>query len=253
MKPTALITGGSAGIGLAVARRLGKDGFRVAICGRSTQRLVEARSALEQAGIETWSCPCDISRRQDVDSMVGQLLANWPVLDVVVNNAGGLESFPIDQPDDSAWDRVLGSNLNGAYFVTSRTAPHLRNGGRLVFISSVLGRMGVPGSSAYCAAKHGVIGFAKALALELAPRQITVNAVCPGWTETELARAVMEDVANGLGCSYWEFRQQALNRVPTGRMVDPEEVAALVRFLVSPESRNVTGQAYQICGGQVMI
>jgi ketoreductase len=253
VKLTALVTGGTAGIGLAIARSLGTDGYRVAICGRSKARLEAAHAALDQAGVEVWSKPCDVSRREEVNSMVSELVGRWPELDVVVNNAGGLESFPVDQPNDAAWARVVGANLDGAYFVTSRVVSHLRDGGRLIFVSSVLGRQGAPGSAAYCAAKHGVIGFAKAVALELAPRQITVNTICPGWTDTGLARTVMEGVAADLGCTYPEFKEKALSRVPTGRMVDPEEVAAMVRFLVSPAARNITGQAYQICGGQVMI
>lgn len=253
MKPTALVTGGSAGIGLAIARELGEMGYRVAICGRDPERLRLAHVRLEEAEVEVWSRTCDVGSRPQVDEMVAELLGDWPVLDVVVNNAGGLESFPVDRPEDDAWERVISANLDGAYYVTSRTAPALADGGRLIFISSVLGRLGAPGSSAYCAAKHGVIGFAKAVALELATRRITVNTICPGWTDTELARAVMERIAGDIGRTYAEFREDALGRVPTGRMVDPAEVAAMVRFLVSPEARNITGQAYQICGGQVMI
>ncbi len=253
MKRLALITGGSAGIGLAVAQALGAEGFQIVICGRSPQRLAAARTALQQAGIEVRAWECDISVPALVEEVVGRLAKGDERIDVLVNNAGDLASFPVDRPDDAAWHRVLDSNLNGPYYVTSRCAPRLRDGGRVIFISSVLGRMGVAGSSAYCAAKHGVIGFAKAVALEMAPRGITVNTICPGWTDTQLARTVMERAAAGMGIPVEEFRRQALSRVPTGRMVDPAEVAALVKFLVSPEARNITGQAYQICGGQLML
>jgi NAD(P)-dependent dehydrogenase (short-subunit alcohol dehydrogenase family) len=252
LKPLALITGGSAGIGLATAHSLGAGGFRVLICGRSRHRLAGARAELEEAGVEVRAWECDVTRAAQVEVLVGRLAEQDEKIDVLVNNAGDLEAFPVDRPDDAAWHRVLDANLTGPYYVTSRCVPHLRDGGRVIFISSVLGRMGVPGSSAYCAAKHGVIGFAKAVALELAPRGITVNTVCPGWTETQLARTVMERVASQMGISYEELRRQALGRVPTGRMVEPAEVAALVRFLVSPEAGNITGQAYQICGGQLM-
>jgi 3-hydroxybutyrate dehydrogenase len=126
------------------------------------------------------------------------------------------------------------------------------DGGRIVNISSVLGKMGVPGAAAYCASKHGVIGFTKSIALELAGRKITVNAVCPGWVETELARAVMDRAAVSLGLSFDEFRQNAIDKVPLRKMIRPEEVASLTHFLASPAGKNITGQSYSLCGGQTM-
>ena len=125
-------------------------------------------------------------------------------------------------------------------------------GGRIVNISSVLGRFGVPGYTAYCASKHGVIGFTRALALELTSQQITVNALCPGWVETEMAVAGMHMGAEATGKTYDEFRASALGRVPIGRIIQPEEVAELVRFLASPAAAAITGQTYNICGGQIM-
>ena len=116
-------------------------------------------------------------------------------------------------------------------------------------MSSVLGKFGVPGYSAYCAAKTGLIGFTRALALELAPRKITVNALCPGWVDTEMARSGMRDIAATQGISVEEFKRQAMSRVPLGKMVQPEEVANLVVFLASDAGNNVTAQAISICGG----
>jgi NAD(P)-dependent dehydrogenase (short-subunit alcohol dehydrogenase family) len=116
-------------------------------------------------------------------------------------------------------------------------------------ISSVLGKFGVPGYSAYCTAKTGLIGFTRSLALELAPRKITVNAICPGWTDTEMARAGMRDIAAAQGTSVDEFKREAMSRVPLGEMVEPEEVANLVAFLASEMGNKITGQAISICGG----
>jgi 3-hydroxybutyrate dehydrogenase len=130
--------------------------------------------------------------------------------------------------------------------------PLLSDGGRVINISSVLGRFGVPGYTAYCASKHAVIGFTRALALELAGRRITVNAICPGWVETEMAKDGMASGAAAMGITVDEFKAQAMSRVPIGRMIQPDEVASLVKFLASPSTSAITGQTYNICGGQTM-
>lgn len=126
------------------------------------------------------------------------------------------------------------------------------DGGRIVNISSIFGKIGEAGWTAYCASKHGVIGFTRALALEVAPRAITVNAVCPGWVDTEMARADIQEGARGKGVTVDEFRRTEIARVPLGRMIDPDEVAELVCFLISAAAKNITGQAIGICGGLVM-
>jgi NAD(P)-dependent dehydrogenase (short-subunit alcohol dehydrogenase family) len=144
---------------------------------------------------------------------------------------------------------IIQTNVMGTYYVTRSAVPHIPNGGRIIMISSVLGKFGVPGYTAYCTAKTGLIGFTRALALELAPRKITVNALCPGWTDTEMARSGMRDIARDLGVSVEEFRQQAMSRVPLGEMVNPDEVADLVAFIASPAGDKITAQAISICGG----
>ena len=140
----------------------------------------------------------------------------------------------------------------GTFLVTRQAVPLLRDGGRVLNMSSVLGRFGVPGYTAYCASKHAVIGFTRALALELADRGITVNAICPGWVETEMAAQGMQQGAAATGTSVEEFRAQAIGRVPIKRIIEPEEIADLVKFLASPQASAITGQTYNICGGQVM-
>ena len=248
----ALVTGGSKGIGKAIASKIGQEGARVAICGRSSESLETAAAGLQEEGVSVFTFPCDIGVLQQVEEMVQGLASELGQIDILVNNAGVLEDTPLDPPDDEAWKAVLEANLDGVYFVTSRVLPHMPEGGRIVNISSVLGKIGVPGAGAYCASKHGLIGLTRAASLELANRKITVNAICPGWVDTELAELVMDRTAAKLGVSYEEFRRRALSRVPLGEMVRPEEVASLVQFLVGPTAGNITGQAYNLCGGQVM-
>ena len=128
----------------------------------------------------------------------------------------------------------------------------MRGSGRIINMSSVLGRFGVPGYTAYCASKHAILGFTRALALELTPQQVTVNAICPGWVETDMAEQGMRAGAAANGQTFEQFRAAALGRVPIKRIIQPEEVAALVSFLASPAASAITGQTYNICGGQTM-
>src|SRR5262249_5718546 len=155
-------------------------------------------------------------------------------LDVLVNNAGIGGGEPVQQADIGRWKNVVDTNVFGTFLVTKEAVPLLRDGGRIVNISSVLGRFGVPGYTAYCASKHAVIGFTRALALELVDRKITVNAICPGWVDTEMAAQGMQLGAHAQGITFDEFKSQAIGRVPLGRIIQPEEVAELVRFLASP-------------------
>jgi NAD(P)-dependent dehydrogenase (short-subunit alcohol dehydrogenase family) len=148
--------------------------------------------------------------------------------------------------------RILATNLTGAYLVTRQALELMSPGGRIVNQSSVLGRFGVSGYAAYCTAKHGIIGFTRALALELAPREITVNALCPGWVQTDMADQGIQESAAALGITREEFREQAIQGVPLKRFLDPTEVAKLALFLTSDEASGITGQTYNICGGQVM-
>jgi ketoreductase len=249
---TALITGGSAGIGKAIAHKLGEEGARIAICGRSQERLEGAVSAMSAAGIEVLQAACDVRKLKDVEQFVDAAVTRYGTINILVNNVGAIQETPLTEANDEAWHRILQTVLDGTYYFTSRVLKYMPDDGRIVNISGVLGKVGVPGSTAYCAAKHGLIGFARAAALELAPRGITVNTVCPGWVDTDLAREVMEGIAAGVGMTYDEVRRDALGRVPLGQMIQPEEIASLVHFLVSSAGANITGQAYNISGGQVM-
>jgi NAD(P)-dependent dehydrogenase (short-subunit alcohol dehydrogenase family) len=194
----------------------------------------------------------DVTSEESVAAGMRKLEASVDHFDVLVNNAGVGGGEPVAGSEVARWRRVIDTNVTGTYLVTREAIAAIQDGGRIVNISSVLGRFGVPGYTAYCASKHAVIGFTRALALELAPRQITVNALCPGWVNTEMAAEGMRQGAAATGQTFEEFRDGAIGVVPIQRIIEPEEVAELVRFVASPAAAVITGQTYNICGGQTM-
>ena len=247
-----LVTGGGRGIGRAIALALGRSGTAVAVAGRTRPQLEAAARELEGEGARAIPLEMDVTSEQSVARALEALRADVPHLDVLVNNAGVGGGEPVAGSDVERWRRTIETNLIGTYLVTRAALPLMRPGGRIINLSSVLGRFGVPGYTAYCASKHAVIGFTRALALELAPRQITVNAICPGWVDTEMAEQGMRQGAAATGQTLERFRELALGAVPIKRIIQPEEVAALVAFLASPAASAITGQTYNICGGQTM-
>jgi NAD(P)-dependent dehydrogenase (short-subunit alcohol dehydrogenase family) len=248
----ALVTGGGRGIGRAIARALGGPDTFVAVAGRTVAQLESTAIDLESLGGRSLAIEMDVTSESSVAAGVRALAGAAAHVDVLVNNAGVGGGEPIGGSDIARWRRTIDTNLTGTYLVSREVVPLIRPGGRIVNISSVLGRFGVPGYTAYCASKHGVIGFTRALALELADTQVTVNAICPGWVDTEMAAQGMAQGAAAMGISFEEFRDRAIGAVPIKRIIQPEEVAELVRFLVSPPASAITGQTYNICGGQTM-
>ena len=200
-------------------------------------------------GDQSLAVAMDIRDQKNVEEGIRRIVDRFGKIDIVVNNAGVSGVTPIDGKDTAVWIDIVNTNILGSYYVTRSSVAHMPDGGRVIMISSVLGKFGVPGYTAYCTAKTGVIGFTRALALELAPRKITVNALCPGWVDTEMALTGMKNGAASQGISVEEFRTQAMSRVPLGEMVMPDEVAALVAFLASDAGKNITAQAISICGG----
>jgi ketoreductase len=243
----AIITGASRGIGLAIAKRFQEAGGKVALCARSADALKQQEEAMGRD--RAIGVKMDIRDVESVNAGVKRIVERFGKIDVVVNNAGISGVTPIDAPETDPWLDIIQTNIVGSYHVTRAAVSHMPEGGRVINISSVLGKFGVPGYTAYCTAKTGVIGFTRALALELAPRKITVNALCPGWVATEMAWSGMRDIAAGIGITTEEFKKQAMSRVPLGEMVEPEEVAELALFLASDAGKNITAQAISICGG----
>ncbi len=250
----ALVTGGSRGIGKAIAKALAEHGAKVAICSRNGETARRSADEISPCGGQVLAFQADVTEKGEVRSLFRELVGRWGRLHILVNNAGINARVPIDAEDDARWLEVLTVNLMGAYHVTRealRVMPH-HEGGRVINLSSVLGRFAAPGYTAYCTAKHGIIGFTRALALEVAERGITVNAICPGWVETEMAEQGMAETAAALGMSAEAFRKQALAAVPLQRMLDPKEIADLAVYLASDAAAGMTGQAINLCGGQVM-
>ncbi len=251
----AIVTGGGSGIGKAIGESLAGNGARVAVASRDPSQLEAAAKSFERLERPLLAVRTDIRKKEQVQQAVGKVVAAWGRVDILVNNAGISGLNRIDDADDGRWVDILETNLTGTYLMTKavlRVMPD-HSGGRIINISSVLGKFGVPGYSAYCASKHGVIGFTRALALEVVHRGITVNAICPGWVETEMARSGIAESAAYQGVSPEEFKKQAVQAVPIRRFLEADEVAHLVCYLASPKAEGITGQAINICGGQTMV
>lgn len=246
-RKVAFVTGASRGIGEAIARRFSLEGARVVLAARDKTACERIAGEFAASGREAMAVHCDVTDRGSVAMAIATAVARWGRLDVLVNNAGLGGPTPLDDPDDVRWDAIIATNLTAVFRVTREASPFLPEGGRVINLSSVLGRFGVPGLAAYTASKHGVIGLTRALALELAPRKITVNAMCPGWVETEMARQGFRRIAGEE-----KGRETAAKMAPLGRVLDTWEIAGLATYLASDEAQSVTGQAIVIDGGQVM-
>lgn len=250
-KQVALVTGGGEGIGRAIALAFAAQKTQVIICGRRREALEATSGEIAAMGAEALVFPCDITRKEEILEMVQQVIRSYGRLDILVNNAGRSGRTPIDDPDDSRWRDIIEVNLTGTYLCSKAVLPHMiqRGYGRIVNISSVLGRFGVSGYAAYCTAKHGLLGFTKSLALEVADRGVTVNAICPTWVDTAMARLGIEETAAVLGMTPATFREQAVRAIPMKRMAEADEIAALAVFLCGPGANAITGQAINVCGG----
>lgn len=251
----AIVTGGGTGIGKAIAAALARNGAKVAITSRSLKHLETTAAELAAKNLTVMPMPMDVRKKADIQRAVAQVAEKWGAIHILVNNAGISGLSMIDDRDDGKWFDILDTNLNGMYLITKDVLRHMpdRQGGRVINISSVLGKFGVPGYTAYCTTKHGMIGFTRALALEVVGRGITVNAVCPGWVDTEMATLGINETAALQGITPEQFKAQAVANVPIKRFLEADEIAEMVAYLASDMAKGITGQAINVCGGQTMV
>jgi ketoreductase len=251
----ALITGGGSGIGKAIALKLAKNGAKVAIASRALAKVEQTAEELKRLSLTALPIAMDVRNKADVERGIDAIGSTWGPVHILVNNAGISGLSMISDPDDAKWYDIIDTNLNGMYLVTKAVLKSMPDHaeGRVINISSVLGKFGVPGYSAYCTTKHGMIGFTRALALEVVGRGITVNTICPGWVDTEMATLGINETAAHLGITPEEFRAQATAAVPIKRFLDADEIAEFVAYIASDAARGITGQAMNLCGGQTMV
>ncbi|NRA46769.1 MAG: SDR family oxidoreductase [Oligoflexales bacterium] len=229
---TIVVTGGSRGIGLAIAQKFWDESYEVFCLSR-----------FEHPSKENWKyVKCDIRDKKQVEEFAKHLHSKQKKVDTIINNAGiaGSNSLDVDSGDE-LWYDIIATNLHGPYHVCKALLPLLAHGGSIINITSVLAHTGVPDQTAYCAAKHGLMGFTKALAKNLAEKKITVNAIAPGWVETEMSQKRMDELQLS--------KSDLCEMVPLKRFINGEEIAQMAYYLAGPNSRGITGQSFVIDGG----
>jgi NAD(P)-dependent dehydrogenase (short-subunit alcohol dehydrogenase family) len=246
----ALVTGGGRGIGAAIATVLRTAGAKVTLLGRNQARLQDTVATLPMAR----AIRCDVTDEAAVGAAFAEARQTFGPVTILVNNAGAAESAPLARTSLELFRRMLEVNLVGTFLCSRAALPDmLETGcGRIVNVASVAGLKGAAYVSAYCAAKHGVIGLTRALALETARKGITVNAVCPSYTDTDMARGAIATIVEKTGRSAEQAEAELVGKNPQARLIRPEEVAATVLWLCAPETGAITGQAIALAGGEVM-
>ena len=252
----AFITGGGRGIGRAIALAFAREGASIVVAARTNEQIENvANEATEQSAVDAFAIECDVADRESVKlafERVNEKFSRGP--DILVNNAGIVETAPFVKTDEALWERHLRVNLTGTYRCTRAALPAMLAGrwGRIINIASIAGKTGAPYVSAYAASKHGVLGLTRSLALEVATIGITVNAICPGYVDTDMTARGVENIVKHTGISADEAVEALKRMSPQNRMVTAEEVAAVALLLASEEGRGINGQAINVDGGTVL-
>jgi 3-hydroxybutyrate dehydrogenase len=245
----AVVTGASRGIGAAIAARLAEAGAEAVLIGRDANALAKQAECIPNSH----GVICDVTDGAKVEKTFSELLAHAPI-DILINNAGAAESAPFLKTSDAMLERMLSVNLASAFRCTRAVLPTMvaRGYGRIVNVASIAGLRGYAYVTAYVAAKHALVGFTRALAMEVIQNGITVNAVCPGYTDTDLVRGAASAISAKTGRSEDAVVQEMIRTNPQGRLIRPEEVAETVAWLCGPETDSITGQAIAVAGGEIM-
>jgi len=252
----AFITGGGRGIGRAIALEFAREGAQTAVAARTREQVEKvAQEIADQFGARSLALECDVEETDCVKEAFDQFRAHFgrgP--DILVNNAGIAESAPFVKSDERMWERHLNTNLGGTFRCTQAALPEMieRRWGRVINIASIAGKVGAPYISAYAASKHGVLGLTRSLALEVATNCITVNAICPGYVDTEMTSRGIENIVSKTRQSADDALDAIKRMSPQNRLVTAEEVAALALLLASEEGRGINGQAINVDGGAVL-
>ena len=248
----ALITGASRGIGASIAAALAADGISVSLVGRDAAALAEV--AAEIGGAErALALIADVTDAAAVKQAFAAARGHFGPVTILVNNAGQAAAAKFTDTDEALWHRIIAVNLTGTYLCTREAVPDMlrAGGGRIINIASTAGLRGAPYISAYATSKHAVIGLTRSLALELAARNITVNAVCPGYTDTDIVKRAIDNIMKKTGRSESEAKATLTATNPQGRLISPAEVSNAVLWLCRPGTESVTGQSIVLSGGEV--
>ncbi|MFL6605100.1 MAG: SDR family NAD(P)-dependent oxidoreductase [Steroidobacteraceae bacterium] len=247
----AVVTGASRGIGAVIAARLAAEGVRVALFGRDTRSL--ERVARELGEPSALAVTTDVTDSTSVHSAFAAARERFGPVQVLINNAGQAASAKFTETNEALWNRLIAVNLNGTYLCSRQAVPDMLQAGfgRIVNVASIAGLRGAAYISAYVSSKHAVIGLTKSLALEYATRNITVNAVCPGYVDTDIVKSAVANIQAKTGRSESEALAALVATNPQRRLIEPREVADTVMWLCRPGSESVTGQSIVLAGGEV--